>query len=845
MIKYLAKTRRTVRFLPNVQQNWVITYFFFDFRAGRGLANSLQGLLRSFALQLSERLSRSRNLLAELNAQCRLDRDSVQGMTDAICKALNQSELYVLAFFDGLDEYAGDLAEVANWLEVIKDKSSIKICLGSRPEASIAGLIDRHPSIRMQDHNTVGISSYLDIAIDRARFESKAMFPESVKQEVVKSARGVFIWARLVVDELLDCHRDGDTAEMLREKLKEIPSGIEDMYQRILEKIRPCHKEEASVILHLVYEAGGSIDLEDLFGAWTIVFDPDADAKLLNHIGQDAFEKRLFALFSGILDVTRKFYGNAKSVRATHKTLQSYLDRSGWVWKNLSAAFKHQYPNSVWLRIYASAMEKTSAEYKGGQLLNRNLKALKKTGEILSYSPHILFPTIQVLVLTGVLKILVHQKKRSIESLQERDSREQMSMARRSITEGDFWRLAQSHEQDHGSSYKIIKRAMFSVETLNYVGHKYLLSVILLPLFPKRLSEGPNLITDPSLADINVTWLLGGSRRLHDLVLAIMYGLSGYYQDRLLTGLDITYSDKLNLLNLLIEKICGKPYVPKHVLESQLYEHSTPLWAQYGRICEQYSQQHERMAVITAAQTDGIQSRHVRRMIKAAEHKSLDETERLILTFRRLPQLRPPKKGCREREHGPFCERLYPESGLLYDWAGFETEGDPEDLPVFETLLDFLLDSGEIINERCYPGGNVLHAILDPSAFPIRARTSRYLKFLCAMKAGADPLAVGVKGDFFSYAHRFEKHVWRQFLLSVSKERKELVKNTLCDVKLIIDILEHYRVYGNWSLLDECYAQEVEDWDRLSSSTVTDDSSSIFTNSSDYEPSSCLKNLHG
>src|SRR5438309_1160957 len=59
LMNCLANHEMTPQFL-RVHKNavpWIVIRFFFDFRAGKGLANNLDGLLRSLLLQLVERIS--------------------------------------------------------------------------------------------------------------------------------------------------------------------------------------------------------------------------------------------------------------------------------------------------------------------------------------------------------------------------------------------------------------------------------------------------------------------------------------------------------------------------------------------------------------------------------------------------------------------------------------------------------------------------------------------------------------------------------------------------------------------------------------------------------------------
>lgn len=83
-------------------------------------------------------------------------------------------------------------------------------------------------------------------------------------QDVTGKAQGVFIWVRLVIDELCQGLTDGTPITMLREVLKNIPHELEDLYARALGKVRREYAAEAHILLHMVLGSLSTLHIQTL-----------------------------------------------------------------------------------------------------------------------------------------------------------------------------------------------------------------------------------------------------------------------------------------------------------------------------------------------------------------------------------------------------------------------------------------------------------------------------------------------------------------------------------------------------------------------------------------------------
>ena len=83
--------------------------------------------------------------------------------------------------------------------------------------------------------------------------------------EVVEKASGVFVWVKLVVDELYYGLMGGDSAQELRQRMASLPEeNLEDLYMSCLRKVQPQHRGEARILLKVVLNVQGPVTLLDL-----------------------------------------------------------------------------------------------------------------------------------------------------------------------------------------------------------------------------------------------------------------------------------------------------------------------------------------------------------------------------------------------------------------------------------------------------------------------------------------------------------------------------------------------------------------------------------------------------
>ncbi|PKS08786.1 hypothetical protein jhhlp_003395 [Lomentospora prolificans] len=84
--------------------------------------------------------------------------------------------------------------------------------------------------ICLEDENTEDISTYVDNQLSVVH----ALASSTIPALITNRARGVFMWARLVVKQVLDSDRDGKSLETIEEEISLIHQDLDELYQDLI-----------------------------------------------------------------------------------------------------------------------------------------------------------------------------------------------------------------------------------------------------------------------------------------------------------------------------------------------------------------------------------------------------------------------------------------------------------------------------------------------------------------------------------------------------------------------------------------------------------------------------------
>ncbi|KAK4227230.1 hypothetical protein QBC38DRAFT_455462 [Podospora fimiseda] len=248
-----------------------------------------------------------------------------------------QLDMNLCIFVDALDEHNGDQKDLIEVLDVLLDlekSPSIKLrmCLASRPENIFRDKFSTYPTLVVQDHNRADICRFTTKRLNKNGDGQSQVLVD----EVLRKAQGVFLWVRLVVEELEGVLRDGGTQEDVMRVLEEIPSELTEFYTRALLRSRrsssgiTAHStKETYCILKIASAWDEPVWVDFLLAAGIFLAYPTKSGRLpermINSLGGTLGSRRLYSRSAGFLESPGR--GSDKDARAEfiHQTAKEYL----------------------------------------------------------------------------------------------------------------------------------------------------------------------------------------------------------------------------------------------------------------------------------------------------------------------------------------------------------------------------------------------------------------------------------------------------------------------------------------------------------------------------------------
>ena len=313
-MSYIEKASRSWQTNTPSDPRWNIVRFFFDFRAQSGLANNLEGFLRSLLLQtLKQNPSSEKGLrcFEEKFGSYKVGTWPSSTLKEALINVLLETSTNLCILVDGLDEFSGEMQELLTFFRKIPPATNtghlVKVCLASRPQPVIVLALSEWPGLQMEAHNTDAIQKYafttmenLGVAaFDRRRFSA----------EIAKRAEGVFLWARFAVTEIINGYAEGENIGELYQRLEALPPDMEELYAYIFSRMHSRDREEARILFQLVcfaqqpFRDDDYINLRQLKEAAAIVQNVVSEPENSSSFEElEGFRRRLKAKSGGLLE---------------------------------------------------------------------------------------------------------------------------------------------------------------------------------------------------------------------------------------------------------------------------------------------------------------------------------------------------------------------------------------------------------------------------------------------------------------------------------------------------------------------------------------------------------------
>ncbi|KAL8746175.1 MAG: hypothetical protein Q9184_007781 [Pyrenodesmia sp. 2 TL-2023] len=301
--------------------------FFFNAR-GEILEKTTLGMYRTLLLQLLQELPDLQSVLENFRLSAVHDGDSyiwrqsdLQSLFAAAVQRLGQRQL--ICFIDALDECDEDqIRDLVLFLEEIGrlttySQINFRACLSSRhyPHISIEKGIEL--TLEGQEGHVQDIASYLDSELKAG----KGKQIEAIKEEILTRASGIFLWVALVV-QILNKEYDHGRVHALKRRLKEIPDGLDKLFEDILTRDR-VNSEELVLCLQWILYSTRPLKREELY--YAILSGTDGEALTTSPpeiIDPEDMERFILSCSKGLAETTKL---KSRTVQFIHESVRDFL----------------------------------------------------------------------------------------------------------------------------------------------------------------------------------------------------------------------------------------------------------------------------------------------------------------------------------------------------------------------------------------------------------------------------------------------------------------------------------------------------------------------------------------
>ncbi|KIW88608.1 uncharacterized protein Z519_10654 [Cladophialophora bantiana CBS 173.52] len=301
--------------------------FFFHAR-GAELEKTVVGMYRSLLFQLLDEFTDLQEVFALRPPKFSDDRSSyvwdveaLQSLFGHAVKRLGHRSL--MCFIDAVDEceemqvrgmiaffeHLGDLAALSGL--------KLRTCFSSRhyPHVTLAHSISL--VLEDQEGHQDDIIKYVNSKLKVTRSK---LFDE-VKREICERSSGIFLWVVLVVHIL---RKDADDGRLhaLKQRLKEIPDGLDQLFDDIL--TRDTQDVESLVLcLQWVLFAKRPLKPIELFYAVSAGVEPCSIAEIApEDVDPESLRNFILRFSKGLVELTK---GEVKTVQFIHESVRNYL----------------------------------------------------------------------------------------------------------------------------------------------------------------------------------------------------------------------------------------------------------------------------------------------------------------------------------------------------------------------------------------------------------------------------------------------------------------------------------------------------------------------------------------
>lgn len=411
LMKFIAQHERTREELKAwAGTKRLIFCQFYFWAAGTESQQSMPGLYRSLLFQtLSEcpeliekvfctQVDRMRRSGARADPTV----ERVQGFDDAqiqaafelLLKQAHDADYRMCFLLDGLDEFKGKPLEHEDLALKLKSwtlDGSVKLLVSSRPWPEFKTVFVANATIHLHRLNHFDIRTYCfrkleqDRGFNQIREKEDILEIKDVVDDIVFESQGIFLWAHLVLDNILHGIRQGDSITTLRAKVGEYPADLDSLYDKLREPIEKklIDNNRASRMLLLAVNAPDRFYLPAIACSWILddsnagLLDPEfpTDNEIRPYSKAEADNriqrviKQINSLTRGLLELdyspgyragfggpSLNTYFASPGIRFCHKSARDYLVSNEARYQRACASWPGFHDSDVYGRIHLARL---------------------------------------------------------------------------------------------------------------------------------------------------------------------------------------------------------------------------------------------------------------------------------------------------------------------------------------------------------------------------------------------------------------------------------------------------------------------------------------------------------
>ncbi|KAI1502087.1 hypothetical protein F5X99DRAFT_172452 [Biscogniauxia marginata] len=269
LMKFIARNPRTHDHLELwAKDRFILTASFYFWRHGPDLQKTEFGLLRSL---LHSILSQRRDLIPfafSNRFQAAIHAMNLHGAslleTRAALKRLISSCSQICFFFviDGLDEFdpavsGTTIKSLIGSILSLRGFSNVKVVVSSRPLIESEHEYKHWPSLSVHGLTKADISHY---TMEKSQkhpgleysIKGFSTISHAIVSSIVEQPEGMFLWAKVVTDLLLQEPINYDTTVDLQRQSTQLPSEIQGLYRMFLSGIAPVDRYDTARDFHFL-----------------------------------------------------------------------------------------------------------------------------------------------------------------------------------------------------------------------------------------------------------------------------------------------------------------------------------------------------------------------------------------------------------------------------------------------------------------------------------------------------------------------------------------------------------------------------------------------------------------